>query len=145
MRAVLAGLAVAAAVGGFVAARAHPRHEYYWAMRIVADRIGNDPSLQRPTRVDVSSSGDLMAVGFQAGIVYALRRQGLAVTAPTLAPGLGRAYATGDYEQVVRVDVDQSPPAGGRRIARLSVAETFAAGRPRRLVTVSLVPRGNVR
>jgi hypothetical protein len=145
VRAALAGLALAGVVGGFVAARAHPRHEYYWAMRIVADRIEGDPNLQRPTRVDVSSSGDFVAVGLQAGIVYALRRQGLAVTAPTLAPGLGRAYATGDYEQVLRVDVNQPPPAGARPIARLSVAETFAEGRPRQLVIVSLVPRGNVR
>jgi hypothetical protein len=147
----LAGVAVVASVGGLVAAGAAPRQESFRAMRAIGARLEQDLPRGRTTRVDATSTPNtsFIALDLQAGIVYWLRREGRAVTAPGLAHLLGDRYRSDgrDEEQLLRVDIDTAPPDRGRVIARLTVPELHDPGDPlaspaptRRSVTVTLVP-----
>jgi hypothetical protein len=145
-----AGLVVAVAVGAIVAADGRLRPEPYDEVRAVADRLDAALGEGDGVRVDVSSSpdGSFMALGFGSAVVYALRRDGRTVSAPTYANYLGPEYgagASGRGERVVHVAVDSAPPAGARTIARMTLVdhpdpEGPPAGRPppRRALAVTL-------
>jgi hypothetical protein len=60
------------------------------------------------------------AVRFQAGLVYALRRDGRTVRAPVIASKLGAHYRAGPADRVLRVEVD-GPPPRGTTIARFLI------------------------
>jgi hypothetical protein len=145
-----AGLVAAVAVGAVVAADGRLKPEPYDEVRAVADRL--DAALREGdgVRVDVSSSpdGSFMALGFGSAVVYALRRDGRTVTAPTYASYLGPEYGAGasePSERIVHVAVDSAPPAGAGTIARMTLVdhpdpEGPPAGRPppRRALAVTL-------
>jgi hypothetical protein len=146
-----AGLVVAVAVGAVVAADGRLKPEPYDEVRAVADRLDAALGEGDGVRVDVSSSpdGSFMALGFGSALVYELRRDGRAVTAPTYANYLGPEYAAGASERgerVVHVAVDSAPPPGARAIARMALVdhpdpEGPPAGRPppRRALAVTLI------
>ncbi|MBD0281642.1 MAG: hypothetical protein ICV69_05545 [Thermoleophilaceae bacterium] len=85
------------------------------------------------TRVEASATEDasFMALGFQAGLVYAMRREGKPVIAPGLSEVLGSEYGAdgGESQQVLHVAVDDPPP-DGQVIARLAVKEIPDPGDP---------------
>jgi hypothetical protein len=87
----------------------------------------------RTMRVEASSSewASFMALAFQAGIVYAIRREGNSVIAPGMSEVLGAAYraASDSSQSVLSVTVD-NPPPDGEVIARLAVKDTPDAGDP---------------
>ncbi len=146
-----AGVLAAAAVGSAVATSADRTREPYREMRTIAARLKTALPGDRATRVDASSTdATFMALGFQAGIVYALRAEGRPVTVSGTNPAaFGSGYESRGRadEQVVRVDVDSPPPAGGRVIARLAVPD-YPAPRdpfapkvtPERAVVVTFLP-----
>ena len=150
-----AGLAVAAVVGVVVAADGRLKPEPYDAVGTVADRLDAALPAGAGVRVDVSSSpdGSFMALGFGSAVVYALRRDGRPVTAPTYANYLGGEYGDGagstaaPPERVVHLAVDSAPPPGGRTLARMTLVdhpdpEGPPSGRPspRRVLAVTLTP-----
>jgi hypothetical protein len=120
-------------------------------MRTIAEQLERELPSGPITRVDAVASPDtfFMALDFQAGIVYWLRREGTPVVAPEMAEVLGSRYGPegGEPGQVLRVNVATPPPEGGRVLARLSVPEHHDPEDPfapeverRRLVTVTLLP-----
>jgi hypothetical protein len=131
---LLAGLGLVAAVGGVVALSAELRREPYAAMRTIADRLERTELPRgRTTRVEASSAKDasFMALGFQAGVVYAMRRRAISVSAPSMSEVLGPKYGadSGDSQRIIHVAVDNRAP-GGQVIARLAVKESPAPGDP---------------
>jgi hypothetical protein len=136
-RLVALGVAATAAVAGVVAFAADPPTEPYRPVRAATDRVVDDMTADGAVRVD-SSGGLFLAVQFQAGIVYSLRRDGHKVVAPGISNLLGRAYANSDYERLVRVDVDGPPPPGTRLISRQSVRDTYEpSSTPKHIISVS--------
>jgi hypothetical protein len=133
------GVAATAAVAGVVAFAADPPTEPYEAVRASSERVVDDLTAGGAIRVD-SSGGVFLAVQFQAGIVYSLRRDGHEVVAPAMGTLMGKAYANGDYERLVRVDVDGPPPPGSRLISRQLVRDTFELPpTPKHVISVSEV------
>jgi hypothetical protein len=142
------GAAAVVAVGAAVAFSVDAPTEPYRPVRAAVERVKAELPPDAAVRVDAAGEGNgiFLAVNFQAGIVYALRHEGREVVAPTIAKLLGEAYADGDYEERVRVDVDRPAPPGNRVVARLSVRDTFeSADDPKHDVTVSLAPAATAR
>jgi hypothetical protein len=146
----IACVGVVGAAGVFVAIRGEARKEPFAEMRTIAEQLERELPAGPITRVDALASPDtfFMALDFQAGIVYWLRREGRPVVAPEMAEVLGSRYGTDgpEAEQLLRVNVATPPPEGGRVLARLSVPEHHDPEDPfapeeerRRLVTVTLL------
>jgi hypothetical protein len=146
----IACVGVVGAAGAFVAIRGEAREEPFAEMRTIAEHLDRELPAGPITRVDALASPDtfFMALDFQAGIVYWLRREGRPVLAPEMAEVLGSRYGTDgpEAEQLLRVNVATPPPEGARVLARLSVPEHHDPEDPfapeeerRRLVTVTLL------
>ena len=143
-----AGVAVVAAVGVVVAVDANRRDEPIDQMRTVSDRLQAVLPAGRAVRVDAPNPTDVFsAAGFQLGIVYAMRRDGRDVQAPSVARYLGDRYRRDDSANpaIVNVDVDRPPIPGSRVVARVSFDDRdpdnpFSKAPPTRTVTVSLPP-----
>lgn len=151
----IACVGVVGAAGAFVAIRGEAREEPFAEMRTIAEQLERELPAGPITRVDALASPDtfFMALDFQAGIVYWLRREGRPVVAPEMAEVLGSRYGTDgpEAEQLLRVNVATPPPEGGRVLARLSVPEHHDPEDPfapeeerRRLVTVTLLRASDV-
>jgi hypothetical protein len=146
--AAAAGVAVIAAVGVVVAADANRHDEPIDQMRTVSDRLQAALPAGRAVRVDAPHPTDVFsAAGFQLGIVYAMRRDGRDVQAPSVARYLGDRYRRDDSVNpaIVNVDVDRAPTRGSRVVARVSFDDRdpdnpFSTAPPTRVVTVSLPP-----
>jgi hypothetical protein len=137
--AAMAGAAVAGAVAVAVAVAADPVGQPYREQREFDERVTAALPDSGTTRVDAA---DLYASSFQSGLVYWLRHEGRAVISPDMLKPLGTDYARGDYDRVVRVQVQdagkfQTPP--GRLIARLPYAQAYTPD-PAKVVTASLLP-----
>jgi hypothetical protein len=152
----IACVGAVAVAGAFVAIRGEAREEPFAEMRAIAEELERELPTGPTTRVDAVSSQDtfFMALDFQAGIVYWLRREGRPVVAPDMAEVLGSRYGTDgpEAEQVVLVNVATRPPERGRVLARLTVPEHHDPEDPfapeverRRLVSVTLLPAGDAR
>jgi hypothetical protein len=134
------GLAATVAAGSVVAGSAGWLRQPYHEMRVIAHGL----DVQLPSggaRVESSSPGSLLGLKFEAGIVYALRREGRNVTLPEAA-GWGSQYGRGAYRQTVRVDLDTLPSGRGRRIARFTIREpgtVFDPGQKTTIVTVTIL------
>jgi hypothetical protein len=144
----LAGVAIVAAVGVVVAVDANRRDEPVDQMRTVADRLEATLPAGRAVRVETPAVTDVFsAAGFQLGIVYAMRRDGRDVQAPSVARYLGDRYGRDDSADpaLVSVDVDRRPVRGSRVVARVVIDgrdpdNPFSKAPPTRTVTVSLAP-----
>ena len=130
-----AGVAVDAAVGVVVAVDANRRDEPIDQMRAVSDRLQAVLPAGQAVRVDAQNPTDVFsAAGFQLGIVYAMRRDGRDVQAPSVARYLGDRYRRDDSANpaIVNVDVDRAPIPGSR------VVVDATARRPRAQVLTDL-------
>ena len=140
-------VAAVAVVGVLVAARSDGRDEPVEQMRTVATRLRAALPPRAAVAVTASPPDVFTAAGFQLGIVYALRRDGWDVVAPSVARYLGSRYQDdpGSRRTEVVVDVNRSPSRGSRVIARVSFDardpdNPFVTGPQIRRVTVSLAP-----
>jgi hypothetical protein len=145
----VAGVALVAVVAGVVAASGELRREPYDAMRTINDSVDDALPAGAPSRVDVATSpdGTFMALGFESGLLYAMRRDGRVVKASGLVDLLGQTYEADGSERGVRINVERRPPPEARVVARLSVpeypdpADAFSRRTlSRRAVTVTLLP-----
>jgi hypothetical protein len=154
--AALASVGVVAVVAGLVAAGGELRDEPHDEMRTINDRVVAELRSEEGVRVDASSGREasFMALGFHAGLVYALRREGHEVSVPMGPEVFGGAYDVdaGVYERTVRVDVDRPAPERGRLIVRLAIRELPDPGDPFapkippvRDVRVTLIPAPSAR
>jgi hypothetical protein len=139
--AAIAGVGLVLVVAAVVSVNAEPHREAFRALRTVNQRVG-DTLPRRATRVDATFAGDtlFMAIEFQAGVVYSLRREGWPVVAPGLRDGLGPDYAHGAYDQVLSIDVDRPPRPGTRLLARVIVPDPVDKKAPPHVVSVDLAP-----
>jgi hypothetical protein len=121
--AAAAGLALAATAGVLVAVSVHPRVKPFDQLRQVTDRVNAAVGARDSARVDATfgDGGFFVGRGFQFGTIYALRRQGVSVTAPPVEVLLGSQYGESGGDIVVNIDAegDQEPP--GRTVARVEV------------------------
>jgi hypothetical protein len=140
-----AALAVAGAVGLVSAAAAAPAPQPFHQMRTVAARATATTPSSGIVRVDRSASFGAFtaAVDFQAGLAYALRRDGRSVQVPDLAEKIGGQYGSGPFDHLLRVDVDDRVPRGGRPVARIDARTGDDA--PPLPVTVTLWPGPSAR
>jgi hypothetical protein len=144
-RPTAAGAALAlvsvAAVASIVAVRAHSRPDPFREMRDVADRLDAQVPRDDVTRVDALLNARVLfqAFQFEAGTVYALRRRGSSVVAPSIALGLGERYAGQNADRVARIEVDEPAPGPGRMIARVAARDPLVHGQPTRSVAVRLL------
>jgi hypothetical protein len=140
-------LASVAALASIVAVRAHSRADPFREMRQVSDRLDAEVPRKGVVRVDAVLSARVLfeAFEFQAGTVYALRRRGTSVVAPSLAIGLGDRYAGEKADRVALIEVDGRASGQGRTIARVAARDPFAHGQPTRIVTVRLIAAGSRR
>jgi hypothetical protein len=112
------GLAAAAVAGTLIAVTTDGHFEPFGQMRSAADSALAATPAGETVRVDRSARSFwpvVTAVRFQAGLVYALRRDGRTVRAPVIASKLGSQYRAGPADRALRVDVDRPPPPPGRR------------------------------
>ena len=106
-------------------------------MRTVADNLKAALPAGQAVRVETPAITDVFsAAGFQLGIVYAMRRDGRDVQAPSVARYLGDRYRRDDSADpaIVNVDVDRAAHPGLARggARRPSTTATRTTRSPRR-------------
>ena len=124
--AVPIGLAAVVATGLVVAVSGEFKDQPYEQATAIADRIDSAVPGERRILLGIGGAPDTSFVGLnlQAGVLYALRRDGRDVVAGSAANYLGPKYRPDGGDRVVRIDLGAPPPAGGRLLARLSVVES---------------------
>ena len=141
-QAAVAALALVAAVAAVVALRADMRSDPYGPMRAIEHRVVGQVGGPGATSVQGTSFD---ALAFKSGLVYVLRRSGVAVVAPGATRVLGGAYERPGYRRVLRVDVGApgavpGPAPTGRTLARIGYTVPSPTGPSRRVVAVRLLP-----
>jgi hypothetical protein len=140
-------LAAVALAASAVVVGADPPDEPFDEMRTINARLKAELPSGTFVRIDRASSGRgiFLAVQFQAGSVYALRRDGVDVVAPSISRKLGAAYDDPGHGYVVQVAVDRPPRGRGRTIARFALREPAARDSSELAVRVTLARTRAVR
>jgi hypothetical protein len=118
-----AGMALAAAVGIVVAVSADPRAQPFDQLREVTSSVDAALHDTDSARVDATfgDGGFFVGRAFQFGTIYALRRQGLSVTAPAIEVLIGSQYGDKGGDVLVNIDAEGDKKARGRTVARVEV------------------------